>query len=63
MTSLFSLAKDGAGPEACISAKTRQRSNIWGVVEAMLSQVGRLTEPGGRREKKRETAEWSLSVY
>lgn len=41
----------------CVSVyrpETRQRSNIWGVAEAMLSQVGRLTEPGRRVGGERE---------
>lgn len=44
--------------QVCISGyrpKTRQLSNIWGVAEAMLSQVGRPAEPG-RGKKKKERA-------
>lgn len=64
MTLLFSSDKNRAGPK-CASQptgpETRQRSSIWGVVvEAMLSQVGRVEEKEQdcRMECLLERARW-----
>lgn len=50
---LFSLAEAELKLQPYGGTKTRRRSNMWGVVEAMLSQVGKLSEAVKKERERR----------